>query len=210
MDHPGTGQEDALFRRIAGGDTAALATAHGELKTRLLFYATRLGLGWEDAQEAVADSFIAVWHSRSQLQSDEHLRKLLYVSVRNRAFNSLKAQQRYERLLQEVEPGQEQENPLLSVDIIKAEMLHQLGQAMNNLPRECRRVFELAYHDQQSPAEIARLLNMNPATVRSQKRRALQLIRDWIASQAPAWTVAWALLSLPDNYYKKILDFFAR
>lgn len=210
MNYQESEQEAQLYQRLSDGDTGAFAVVHRDLKARLLFFACKLGLGWEDAQEAVSDSFVSLWNARAQLQSYEHLRKFLYVSVRNRVINSLKAQQRYEKLLQQAAPGQETEELSLNADIIKSEMLYQLGQAMDQLPKECRRVFELAYHEERSPKEIAEILNMNPATVRSQKRRALQLIKDWLASHAPFWAAVLVVLSLLEIYFKKILESFAR
>lgn len=174
------------------------AQVHALYKTRLLYYARRFQLEWEEAEDLVAESFLALWRSRDELQSETHVRNFLFLTLRNKTLNLLSAKKRHQTLLQQYDPGQTTIDPALSADIVETEMLYLLKEAIETLPTECKRIFELSYHEEHTPAEIARLLDMNPATVRSQKRRAIQLLREWMKKNLPFFCTLFTLIC---NYW---------
>ncbi len=178
--------EKNLFARIADGDGQAFAQIHGLYKGRLLYYTRRFPLEWHEVEDLVAEAFLELWRSKHQIQSDTHIRNFLFMTVRNKAINLVASKKRRDSLLENWEAGQQTADEHLSAELVEAEMLHLLQQAVKTLPAECRRIFELSYDQELSPAEIARLLDMNPATVRSHKRRAIQLIQQWIRKNPPA------------------------
>lgn len=174
---------DALFARIAASDPSAFTQIHELYKTRLLYYARRNpALEWTEAEDLVADTFVALWNSRQQIKSDTHLRNFLFLTLRNKAVNLLTAKHRQEHLLESYAAEQQGEQAIddsLSAELVETEMLQLLLQAIQTLPVECRRIFELVYA-QHTSAEIAQMLGIDPATVRSQKRRAILLIKKWL------------------------------
>jgi RNA polymerase sigma-70 factor (family 1) len=176
----------ALFARIADGDGHAFAQIHELYKVRLLYYARRFPLEWHEAEDLVAEAFMGLWRSKHLIQSDIHIRNLLFMAVRNKAINLVTSRKRRESLLENFEAEQQEMDDTLSADLVETEMMELLNKAIKALPGECRRIFELSYHEELSPKDIAHQLNMNAATVRSQKRRAIQLIQQWIRKNAPA------------------------
>lgn len=202
-------EEMVLHKKIAAGDEEAFAKVHEKLKTGLLFYACKLGLEWESAQEVVSDSFVSLWHSRTNIEDDEHIRKFLFVAVRNRTINYLKSKKRYAVLLQQADTSLV-DDPSLQEDMIRAEMLSLLGKAIESLPKECRKVFELVYSGQYKATEIAKMLDMNAGTVRSQKRRAITLIKEWMASNSIISLVLLSCSMLAQNNLENFFEFFAR
>jgi RNA polymerase sigma factor (sigma-70 family) len=195
-----------LYKRIASGDEQAFRQAHDLFKARLFFYAKRFRLEWEEVKDVVAEAFLGLWNGRAQLQSNEHLKNFLYFAVRNQALKVLDTkghQQSYFDSLQEYE---EADKDLISNRIIEAEMGQLLAEGIAQLAPDYRRIFELSYHEGKNPREIAKILAMNPATVRSQKRRAVEMLRVWIQKRS------FLLLFLSNDLYllKKILTFLAR
>lgn len=201
----GLHNEKALFARIADGDGQAFAQIHELYKTRLLYYGRRFPLEWHEVEDLVAEAFLALWRSKHQIQSDTHIRNFLFITLRNKAINLVATRKRHESLLENFEVGQQTVDETLSAELVEGEMLYLLQQAIKTLPTECRRVFELSYHQELSPAEISRLLDMNPATVRSQKRRAIQLIQRWIQKNAPAAGLIIALLISAFPFFQRNL-----
>lgn len=183
------GNGETLSARIASSDATAFAQIHELYKTRLLYYARRNpALEWAEAEDLVADTFVALWNSRQQMKSDAHLRNFLFLTLRNKTINFITTKKRQEHLLEGFAAEQQGEQTIdnhLSADLVETEMLQLLLQAVQTLPTECRRVFELVYDQQHNSAEIARMLDIDPATVRSQKRRAITLIKRWIEKNDP-------------------------
>lgn len=198
-------QYDELFSRVSSGDTKAFSQAHAMYKARLLYFANRLVGDWSEAEDIVADAFLALWQHRDQIQSDMHLKNFLFLSVRNRATDLNAQRERRVQLLGEMPVDKALDEDLYDLRMIEEQMLHHLRQAVSTLPRECGRIFELAWHAERSPAEIGRILGMNPATVRSQKRRAIQLIQAWIRKNKPK---ALLLLALPFSVAHLLKIFF--
>ena len=62
-------------------------------------------------------------------------------------------------------------------EIIMIELLSHIYQEMENLPHKCRTIFKLYFLQQMSSDEIAGSLGISPQTARTQKARAIQLLR---------------------------------
>lgn len=172
--------EKELFSRIADGDAGAFAQLHTLYKDRLLFYGKRFLNEWEDVKDIVADAFVQLWLSRATMQSDAHLANFLYRVVRHKAIDRQEKIKRQEILLRNMGQPEPAEENQLEAEQVRVETIYLLSAAVEALPDQYKRVFELSYHQECSPSEIARILQMNPDTVRSQKRRAIEMIRNWI------------------------------
>lgn len=171
--------EHNLAARLQAGDEEAFGTVHREYGQRLLYYAIRLSLSRSEAEDAVADAFLKLWQGRTGMQSELHVRNFLFVTVRNFALNLLDFQQRRKGYLEKYRSIEEARQESFSHERVEAEMLHVLYAGMEKLPPECKKIFELYLQDL-STAEIAARLNIAPATVRSQKRRAILLLRQML------------------------------
>lgn len=72
--------------------------------------------------------------------------------------------------------GERWDRPMLH-RTIEAETLNRVYLALNTLPPKCGQVFRLYYLQEKPLAEIAGELNLSLSTVKSQKRRALLLLK---------------------------------
>lgn len=173
-------EEKELFRLIAAGDEQAFARLHTFYKDRLLYYGKRFLAEWTEVEDIVSEAFLKLWLARADMQSDTHLANFLYRTVRHRAIDRQRAMERRDQLLEDMKPAEETEGNQFEAELVRVEMVHLLAHAVDSLPDKYKRIFELAYHADRSPGEIAGILQINPDTVRSQKRRAIELIRRWI------------------------------
>lgn len=173
-------EEKELFRLIAAGDEQAFSRLHASYKDRLLYYGKRFLAEWEDVQDVVSEAFMKLWLVHAEIKSDEHLSNFLYRTVRHRAIDRQRTLERRDQLLRNMNTAEEMEEIQFEAEQVRVEMIHLLANAVDSLPDKYKQIFELAYHADRSPGEIARILQINPDTVRSQKRRAIEFIRQWI------------------------------
>lgn len=201
-----------LYNRIATGDEQAFRQAHDLFKARLFYYAKRFRLEWEEVKDVVAEAFLHLWNGRAQLQSNEHLKNFLYFAVRNQALKTLDARDRQQSYLHKLPAPEEisASNELISHRIVEAEMGQLLADAIAQLAPDYRQIFELSYYEGKNPREIAVMLGMNPATVRSQKRRAIEMLRTWIRKRSFLLFLLTYIFSADLALLKKILTLLAR
>jgi RNA polymerase sigma-70 factor (ECF subfamily) len=74
------------------------------------------------------------------------------------------------------------------------ELEEKLRYATNNLPEQCRVIFQLSRFEQLKYAEIARQLNLSVKTVETQMSRALKKLRVQLADYLPL--IIWLLINM--------------
>lgn len=131
----------------------------------------------EVAEEIVSDVFIKIWQVRNRLTEIENLRVYLYTIARNFSLNYLQRSHKNPPLgLDDVkfEPQVEFGNP---EDIFITEELKKRIQVLvNELPAQCRMIFQLVKEDGMSYKEAAEVLQVSPLTVRNQLAIAVKKI----------------------------------
>lgn len=143
----------------------------------LLAYATRL-LGDEfafQAEDCVQDAIFKAYQQTKTFTSPLQWKIFLYTCLRNEAISVLrkgKAQRNY--LSQTEVDGTED----LSLDFIEQETITLLYEAINTLPEKYRTIFELSFEKGLKNAEIAQLLHVAEITVKKQKGRLIELLRE--------------------------------
>jgi RNA polymerase sigma-70 factor (ECF subfamily) len=132
------------------------------------------------SEDIVAESFEKAWGRRREFQTLENLKAFLYRIVRNASLNYTKSQRlhrtHHEQLFylsnHESGPGEALEH-----EILRVELLHEIYQEIENLPDRCGQIFKLLFIHNQTTDQIAAQLSINVQTVRTQKARAIQLIK---------------------------------
>lgn len=143
----------------------------------LCYYASNYVVNPEAVQDLVQDVFVRMIESPPVFSGPEHLRNFLYLSVRNSCVNYLKKGVLRERHEQYV-LAQETLAELPDEEVLTAEVYRRLKEAVDELPAECRKVMYLGYFQGIGNEEIAAQLGISVNTVRAQKMRGKQLLRD--------------------------------
>lgn len=126
------------------------------------------------AEDVVSESFLKVWDKREGFTNATALSSYLYRTVYHGCLRWLEKEER-RMVKDEVEEKIEEENYL--VNITRTETIRELYAAMNTLPKECKKVFNLLYVEGKSVREAAEELAVSISTVKAQKARGLQLLR---------------------------------
>lgn len=144
---------------------------------RLCYYAYTLIKDTESAKDIVQDVFFKCLNSLSELPNEAAAKNVLYLSVRNACFNYLRHQGVKEQYAASVmdEPEGIAEKGLN--EIVRAEVIAEIRTAIDTLPDGCQQVIKLSFLEGLKNEEIAAKMGISINTVKSQKQRALKLLR---------------------------------
>ncbi len=146
----------------------------------LCLYAAGMIRNHEDAKDLVNDCFFEFWKKRQEIFGKKSVKSYLYISVRNAAVNYLRRKQTEQKYhyLQAYPFYMQEEINSETERLMKMENLEEkLRAAMESLPQQCRYIFYLNRFEQHPYKDIARKLNLSPATVKTQVARALKKMR---------------------------------
>jgi RNA polymerase sigma-70 factor (ECF subfamily) len=72
-----------------------------------------------------------------------------------------------------------------SEKIIVSELQNSIREAIDELPEQCRNIFQLSRYQELTYQEIATVLNLSVKTVENQMGKALKLLRNKLAGYLP-------------------------
>jgi len=180
LEETGINTDKALFERIATGDEAAFSIIFFRYTARLAPFVTQLLQSDTWSEEIVQDVFLRLWQSRLQLGTIEHPSAYLYQMASNRTLDYIKRNARDVKLqyyaARWLAPGAN--HPETDQDFREVEAL--LKEAVQRLPVQRRKVYQLVREEGLSHAEIADRLQISKHTVRNHVAEALQEIRIYL------------------------------
>lgn len=188
-----------LFEAFRSGEQEAANVLFLEHFKPLCFFAEKITGIRQEAEDIVADSFIKMLHKRPSFENLTNVKAFLYVTTRNASINFIRSDRRHKAAHWQVqyliknENGQED---MIEEEMIRAEVLAEIRQEIENLPDKCREIFKLIFFEGLSTEMIAKQLGIAEQTVRSQKSRAIQLIKIQLLSQGKPAAVLFFLLCL--------------
>lgn len=177
-------QKTKLVEGIIQGDKKSFETLFIDLFPRLYHFSFDFVKDKEIAKDIVHESFIRLWESKAGLKPDSNLEAFLITVCRNRCLNFLKHKKvilsYHERLTAEITEieilsGILEDNSFGSIDydILKAK----ITQAINSLPDQCRRVFEMSRFHKKKYSDIASILSISLKTVEAHMSLALKRLK---------------------------------
>ena len=175
--------ERTLLRQLKDGDTGALSEIIGIYTPYLYTVASNImapQLSREDIEEAVSDSFAALWYNRQAVLPGK-LKSWLAAVCRNKAKDALRAARASEPLnddLLEVSAPDDMERETLI-----AELGTLAREAVDSLGEPDREIFRRHYFLYQKTEEIAAVLGMNSATVRTKLARGRERLRTYFTER---------------------------
>jgi RNA polymerase sigma-70 factor (family 1) len=169
--------ENNLLAGFRQGHEDCFGKVFNQLYPLLCFYALRYTKDQLAAEDIAGESFMIVWNRREVFFQFNVLKSYLYTTVRNAAINWNKQQRRRWTYEQEMASGPPQYEKHVLDDLIRAELLREVYDAIDILPSECHKIVRMVYVDGKTTREIANELDLSVSTVKSQKNRGLILLR---------------------------------
>jgi len=134
-------------------------------------------------EEVVQDVFVKLWEDRNVLKI-ESVKTYLYTSARNRMLNYIRDEKRRHTLLEQWMQHETEKNRGEECFDIE-EFSQRVQTAINNLPDQCRKIFELNKKRGCTYKQIAEQLNISVKTVETQMGIALRKIREQLSMYYP-------------------------
>jgi RNA polymerase sigma-70 factor (ECF subfamily) len=143
--------------------------------TNLCNHALRFVYSKEVAEDIVNEVFAYFWQHQVFEKINTSYRAYLYKAVRYRSYNHIKSE------LNQIESQQNtpESIPVLQADDILHynELCHKLDKVIQNLPPQCRKVFQLNRLEGKKYAQVAEELNITVSAVERLISRALAKLR---------------------------------
>jgi RNA polymerase sigma-70 factor (ECF subfamily) len=127
------------------------------------------------AEEVVENIMLQLWENRVKFEKINEVKSYLYVMVKNSCIHALKKEQTNVMLDDSL---RDDDTADFDFNILEEEFYAVLIDAVNSLPKKCKEVFELSCLEGLKYKDIAEQLQISVNTVKSQRARAIELLRE--------------------------------
>jgi RNA polymerase sigma-70 factor (ECF subfamily) len=166
------------FKYVKGirtSDPTAFTSLFRKYYEPLYRFAIRFVKDTQTAENIVQDVFVKLWEKRERWIVQSSVKAYLYTAVKNHSLNYLKHQKSVlsidEVSIKQVYNVSSPEEVLIENEIVEAVQI-----AIEKLPRQCRRIYQMKRYDGLKYSEIADALNVSINTVKTQMKRALKAL----------------------------------
>jgi RNA polymerase sigma-70 factor (ECF subfamily) len=172
----------STLRRAKAGDDQAFRLLVEQHQARVFGVALRLVGRRADAEELAQDVFVQLHAFLERIESPAHLTHWLLRTVSHRCIDHLRRESRQGRHLplEVLDGGAGVPAPEPAHDPVAAAEIHRL---LLSLQPDARVVMVLRYQEDLDPSDIAGVLDMPVATVKSHLRRSLEWLRTQCAGE---------------------------
>jgi len=159
-------ESEIIFDGVLSGESRVINFLYDKYALQLRYFAYKYLNDNSEVDDILQEAFVSLWENRKRIISEPMAKGFLYKYIRNEAVTRLRkrnVKNRFEKLYRQDEP----EEPFLR-NIIEAEVLHNLAQAIGNLPSSCREICLMSLKGMKLQ-EISEKLNISINTVKKQK-----------------------------------------
>lgn len=164
-----------LFQR---GEEISFTWFFRQLYPSLTLYSFKIIGNKEASEEIASNAFLKIWEKHERFNDADSIKAYLYRIVRNDALKYLHKVKQQLAANKEVIYlyGYQNEKDHFN-SMVTAEISREILNAINALPAECSKVFQLLYVEGKTVKEAAEELNLSPSTIKTQKTRGLSALR---------------------------------
>jgi RNA polymerase sigma-70 factor (ECF subfamily) len=129
------------------------------------------------AEEIVQNMFVRLWEKRDLLNVQISVKAYLYKCVHNDCLNYLKHKKIKEKYQDHAAFTMNDQTENTSDKLVLGELQDRLQKALNELPEQCRTIFQMSRFEELKYREIADELGLSIKTVENQMGKALRILR---------------------------------
>jgi RNA polymerase sigma-70 factor (ECF subfamily) len=176
-------REQQLVARLRAGDVAALVEAYDAHHAHVRAFAQRMVGDASAAEDLVQETFLALPRAVGRFRGDSSLRTLILSVAVNHARHHVRAASRRRAALAHLarEPGPACPSPVEAV--ARAQLAAALVRALDNLPIEQRVAVVLCEVEERTAGEVARIVGVPEATVRTRLFHARRKLAEALARE---------------------------
>jgi RNA polymerase sigma-70 factor, ECF subfamily len=173
--------EQTLIERVAGGDREAMRVLYGRFSLQVYRFALRLGGDERTAEDVVSEVFLEVWRRAASFKARSKLSTWLLSIAHNKLASKLRRRSPEpldEAAVEAMADTADGPEGILQ----KKQAASIVAQALERLSPAHREIIDLAYYHEKSISEVARILGIPEATVKTlmfhaRKRLAQALVQ---------------------------------
>jgi len=170
-------ENESIGTLLAQRDEAAFEQVFKTHFKRLHAYAFTILRDEIQAEEMVQQVFFKLWERNDNLSLTGSISSYLYRAVHNESLNYIKHQKVRSNHQLNVAYSMKNEVEHPAKKIMAGELEKKIHSALNELPEQCRTIFQMSRFDELKYREIADKLDISVKTVESQMSKALRLLR---------------------------------
>jgi RNA polymerase sigma-70 factor (ECF subfamily) len=175
--------EQILLRQLAEGDRNAFRTLYDLHGDKLFSYTMRLTESKQIAEDVLQDVFIKVWQHRESLKEIRSFDAWLYTLAKNQVMNGFKRANLERLILTGIKYATKEACDPVTQSINYKETNRFLQEAINLLPPQQKKIYQLRQDQGMKTREIAQQLNISPLTVKKHVAQAVRTIRLMLEKQ---------------------------
>ncbi|WP_159470540.1 RNA polymerase sigma-70 factor [Dyadobacter sp. 3J3] len=144
--------------------------------SNLVYFSFNIVKDKREAEDIAQDAFITFWNRKEEVAANvDAIKSFLYTTVKNASLNLLRHKKVVEKFSLHL-PELVEDKTIIN-SIIESEVYSKIHQALKDLPPACQQIARMSYLDDKKNHEIAEELGISVNTVKTQKQRAMQLLR---------------------------------
>jgi len=158
--------DEALIARIAAGDRDAMRALYLRHHVRVFRFVIRLVRNQAVAEDIISEVFLDVWRQGGSFEGRSAVSTWLLAIARFKALSILR-RKREDELDDDGATAVEDPNDNPETVVEKMDRSEILRQCLTELSREHREIIDLVYYHEKSVEEVARLVGIPEATVKT-------------------------------------------
>lgn len=182
------------------GNKEAFRMVYDQMVRPLTYFVENIIRNQCDAEDIVANAFYKLFHAREGMRTFEHVKRWLYVIVRNEAIDYLRSRTRVKESQHDMAYLESGVDEHVETERVRSILLQDINREIDKLPRQRKTILRLYFFEQKNTTEIAELLKLSPQTVLNHKTKALDSLRKsslrfkWLIEGVPGFILAAAFL----------------
>lgn len=132
-----------------------------------------------DIDEAVSDTFYAIWQNRRNLDSIQSFKYYVLQISKYKAIDQLRKRNRFRTVDEETVDIDSFFNTITTPEdkLISNEVVEEINQAINTLPSKCKMAFKLIREDEMTYKEASDFLHISEKTIEAHMCNAMKKLR---------------------------------
>lgn len=174
-------ENEAFGALLAQKDESAFEQVFKTHFKRLHAYAFTILRNEAEAEEIVQQIFFRLWERNENLSITGSVSAYLYRAVHNESMNYIRHMKVRSDHKLHVAYSMKNETEQPAKKVMAAELESKIQSALNELPEQCRTIFQMSRFDELKYREIADKLDISVKTVENQMGKALRILRTKLA-----------------------------
>lgn len=170
-------KEKELLLGLQSGDEASFTALYNLYSPLAFLTVLKFVKEREIALDLIQDLFFRIWNNRQSVDAGKPFKSYLFSIAKNLVIDFFRKTARDRRLMDELITATPASDEQVERAIFRKEIAALVGQTVDSLPAQQRKIFMLCRIDGRSYEEVAKMLHLSIPTIGNQLTRATKKIR---------------------------------